>query len=169
MWLSEVLGNPELMIDWLKKQYHGEVTAAGRIRTFAREYAHKNRDKRVLEIIASQEELHAAWVAELLVSRGIVPEVLVKDERYWNETLPGISDFHSGAAVASHAERMRLDRIHAICVHTDTPDDIREVFLKILPQEEFHERAFGDMAGQAALVETNGAHERGLHALGLVI
>ncbi len=168
-WLDDVLGNPKLMVDWLKKQYHGEVTAAERIRTFARQFTTTKRNERTLELIASQEELHAEWVAELLRARGITPEVLVKKERYWDETLPGISDFSTGAAVASHAERMRLERIRALCTHPQVPSDIREVFEKILPQEEFHERAFGRMAGVDALNSTADNHERGLQALGLVI
>ena len=168
-WLEDVLSNQKLMVDWLKKQYHGEVTAAERIRAFARQFTTTKRNERTLELIASQEELHAEWVAGLLRARGITPEVLVKKERYWDETLPGISDFSTGAAVASHAERMRLERIRALSTHPQVPSDIREVFEKILPQEEFHERAFGRMAGDEALRSTKDNHERGLKALGLVM
>ncbi len=167
-WWEHVLANPAQLILWLQKQYHGEVTAAGRIRTFAKLHCTDATSARILEVIAHQEELHAEWVASLLVARGIAPTVLEKTERYWNETLPGIVDFHSGAAVASHAEHMRLGRIRVIGEHPDTPDDIRAVFLRILPQEEFHERAFAEMAGVDALTAALDKHEQGLEALGLV-
>jgi rubrerythrin len=167
-WWEHVLANPEELIVWLQKQYHGEVTAAQRIRTFATLHCTDAWNARTLELIAHQEETHAEWVASLLTARGITPAVLEKVERYWNETLPGIVDFHSGAAVASHAEHMRLDRIRVIGEHADTPDDIRAVFLRILPQEEFHERAFAEMAGVEALADALGKHEQGLEALGLV-
>lgn len=168
-WWEDVLSNPTLLISWLQKQYHGEVTAADRIRTFADSYCTDPLQQKTLALIASQEELHASWVATLLLLRAVKPTVLKKDERYWDKTLPGIEDFISGAAVASHAERMRLNRIQVICDHPATPEDIRTVFLKILPQEKFHERAFAQMAGSEALEATRGNHEQGLEALGLTI
>ncbi len=168
-WWEHMLVTPDAFTGWLQDQYHGEVTAASRIRTFAATFATDRRHQVVLELIAKQEELHAAWVADLLLARGVEPVVLEKVERYWEETLPGIVDFTSGAAVASHAERMRLERIRVICEHPSSPDDVRQVFQKILPQEEFHERAFALMAGSEALTETAGAHEKGLEALGLVM
>ena len=168
-WWESILVNPEQLVTWLQKQYHGEVTAADRIRTFASHYCADERQQKVLGVIASQEEDHASWVASLLTARGIAPLTLVKNERYWEKTLPGIKDFMSGAAVASHAERMRLERIQVICDHPGTPDDIRAVFLKILPQEQFHERAFGEMAGPLALDAARDKHEEGMEALGLTL
>lgn len=168
-WWEDVLTHPESLITWLQKQYHGEVTAAGRIRTFADTYSSDPTHQKILAVIASQEEDHAAWVASLLIARGLEPQVLSKNERYWEKTLPGIEDFVSGAAVASHAERMRLERIQVICDHPGTPDDIRAVFLKILPQESFHERAFAGMAGPLALDAARGSHEQGMEALGLTL
>ena len=168
-WWEHMLATPAAFTSWLQDQYHGEVTAAVRIRTFADKYATSKRHKSILEVIAGQEGQHAQWIVKLLTARGIAPQVLEKKERYWDETLPGINDFLTGAAVASHAERMRLERIRVICEHRDSPDDVRLVFQKILPQEEFHERAFAQMAGAEALDATKYAHERGLEALGLVM
>jgi rubrerythrin len=168
-WWEHMLTTPAAFTAWLQDQYHGEVTAAVRIRTFASTFASNKQHQAILEVIAGQEELHAQWVAELLVARGVTPKVLDKVERYWDKALPGIADFVTGAAVASHAERMRLERIRVICQHSDSPDDVRLVFQKILPQEEFHERAFAQMAGAEALAATVDAHEQGLEALGLVM
>jgi len=116
-----------------------------------------------------QEEDHAAWVGDLLRARGEEPCVLKdKEERYWQETLPGITSWESGCAVAAHAEAMRLDRIRVIVADPETPVDVRAVFARILPQEEFHERAFRAFAGDAALAATLHGHEEGARALGLV-
>ncbi|KND51454.1 MAG: hypothetical protein ABA06_04065 [Parcubacteria bacterium C7867-001] len=167
IWLENVLRDSKKMVDWLTKQYHGEVTAAGRIRIFAGEYCEDLEHARILEVIASQEEDHANWVASLLHARGIEAKVLDKNERYWEQTLPGIESFRTGAAVAAHAEHMRLVRIRAIVDHPNTPADIRDVFAKILPQEVFHAEAFSRMAGAEALEATRGKHEAGLEALGL--
>lgn len=167
-WWEEVKADPEKLTDWLQKQYHGEVTAADRIRDFSRNYAQpETRAARILDLIASQEVDHASWVGELLVARGIEPVLLDKDERYWEQTLPQIGSFATGAAVAAHAEHMRLERIRVIAHDPETPEDIRTVFDRILPQEVFHERAFRSLAGPEAMQETVEAHLQGRNVIGL--
>lgn len=156
---------------WLRKQYHGEHTAAQRIEAYAD--AHVPRDSRwqkVLVTIAEQERRHAGWVGDLLRARGETPAPLRKPERYWDQTLGAIDSLQTGAAVAAHAEEMRLARIEVIASDdaADAPEDIRAVFARILPDERFHARAFASMAGASALAQTRGNHERGLAALGLI-
>lgn len=172
-WWAEVKANPELLMDWLRKQYHGERTAAVRIRDFLVRFATDKTPVRwvsVVRTIARQEEDHAAWVGELLRSRGEEPAVIEgKEERYWEATLPGIDSWASGCAVAAEAEKMRLERIKVIVDDETAPWDIREVFLKILPQEEFHERAFREYTTPEALEAHKDNHEAGLAALGLVL
>jgi rubrerythrin len=168
-WWERVKREPGRLVDWLGKQYHGEVTAAERIERFVMVHVPEGDKRRtVLEVIAVQERTHAAWVAELLRARGIEPRVLNQRERYWEETLPHMDAFESAAAVAAKAEEMRLVRIEAIVADPETPEDIRRVFEKILPQERFHARAFSKMAGVEALAEAEAAHARGLVALGLI-
>ena len=168
-WWEQTLASPNALTEWLRDQYHGEATAAVRIRAFADEFCDNEGHKRTLDLIATQEGTHAEWIGELLISRGIEPVVLEKKERYWDRTLPGIADFHSGAAVAAHAEHMRLERIRVIAVHPATPDDIRLAFERILPEELFHEKAFSRMAGELALSAALGSHAQGMEALGLVM
>jgi rubrerythrin len=168
-WWEDTLRNPEALVGWLQKQYHGEATAAIRIRNFSDKFCEKLTDLRTLGIIAGQEEKHAEWVGALLSARGVEPAILEKTERYWDVTLPGIEDFATGAGVAAHAEHMRLERIRVIAEHPETPEDIRAVFARILPEETFHERAFAEMAGDAALAATRSGHERGMEALSLVM
>lgn len=166
-WWQKTKSDPVVLNDWLVKQYRGEATAAKRIRAFADEYAADPDDRVILNRIATQEERHAAWVLTLLASRNIEPNVENAEERYWKETLPEVESFESGAAVGAHAEKMRLDRIRVIAEDIEGPSDIREVFARILPEEEFHERAFRQMAGPDAMSKTEASHERGLQLLGL--
>lgn len=171
-WWVAVKADPELLMEWLKKQYHGEKTAAVRLTVFMEGYAQpagaSPQTLDILKTIIEQEETHAHWVAQLLQNRGEDPTLLTgKYERYWEHTLPGIDSFETGCAVAAHAEAMRLDRIRVIVQDPHSPADIREVFSKILPQEEFHERAFSKMAGEDALLRTQDAHDLGMIALGL--
>lgn len=172
-WWQAVKADPALLLDWLRKQYHGEATAAVRMREFLARFGPEARDPRwvaTVEEIARQEESHAGWVGGLLRARGEEPAVLAdKAERYWQATLPGIESWESGCAVAAHAEAMRLDRIRVIAADPDAPADVREVFARILPQEEFHERAFRAFASDAALTAALEGHAAGAEALGLVV
>ena len=170
-WWNEVKANPTLMTDWLKDQFHGEVTAAARIREFAASVA-EPRIQKTLNAIAQQEADHAEWVKELLTSRGIEAEVLQKEERYWSKTLSPEYKQKSTqelAAIGAHAEAMRLERIKVIANDESAPTDIRMVFSKILPQERYHERAFRYIAGDKEMKKALDAHKEGLAALGLSI
>jgi rubrerythrin len=168
-WWNEVKASPELFNDWLVKQYRGEVTAANRIARFADQY--ESQYHNVLAKIADQEAQHAEWIEEILTARGIevdASDIQHAEDRYWKETLPGIDSFETGAAVAAHAEAMRLERIEVICNDPESPKDVRDTFRKILKDELFHEKAFRFMAGKVAMDATQGNHDLGLQALGLV-
>jgi len=167
MWWDSIKSDSDKFNDWLIKQYRGEVTAASRIKSFADNYATDSRNKKILGVIAKQESKHAAWVLDLLMARGIEPNIEHAEERYWKETLPEVESFETGAAVGAHAEAMRLERIKVICEDHSAPADVREVFKKILREEIFHERAFRTMAGVEAMIATQESHERGKELLGL--
>lgn len=167
-WWARVRCDPRAFEDWLYDQFRGEHTAAGRIERLRDAFcAPAQRSFRVLTVIARQERRHAQWVGELLATRGLRAEVPPAEERYWAQTLPGVRDLRTGAAVGAHAERMRLARIETICADPAAPADVRRVFRRILPQERFHERAFRSLTDPAALQATAGAHELGMQVLGL--
>lgn len=169
-WWDGIKDSPGAIVDWLKDQYHGELTAHRRIHDFIVNFPPGDEKlKKQLTIIADQEQTHASWIADLLLDRNEVATALIKTERYWDKTLPGIDSFESGAATAAHAEKMRLERIKVLCADPKVDTDIRNVFLQILPQEEFHERAFREMAGDKAMAEALDRHRDGLVALNLLI
>lgn len=165
-WWESVKNDPTKFNEWLQKQYRGEITAASRIEQFAEKYATQNY-KRTLRVIAKQERQHASWVLELLINRGITPDVANAENRYWSETLPEIESFETGAAIGAHAEAMRLERIRVISADDSAPSDVQEIFKKILKDELFHERAFRVMAGDQAMQKTMASHEAGRKLLGL--
>lgn len=166
-WWNEVKSDPKRFDGWLVRQFRGEATASKRIVDFAMAHAPDQKSRRTLLLIAAQEAQHAEWVLGLLKSRNIEPDINNAEKRYWNETLPEITSFQTGAAVGAHAERMRLERITTIAEDVDAPADVREVFNKILKDELFHERAFREMAGPEALEATLESHRAGRKALGL--
>lgn len=167
-WWEEVKADTAKFNEWLAKQFVGEVTAAHRINKLGEQFSQDKQTMRTLQIISVQEMTHAQWIGELMEARGLeIPRVRDAENRYWRATMNGIKDFETGAAVAAHAEKMRLERIQVICDDEDSPADVREVFQKILKEEIFHEKAFRGMSSITALEATLGNHELGLTALGL--
>jgi rubrerythrin len=168
-WWESVKAEPAALLSWLRNQYHGEKTAAIRLRLFLDRFPPASPIARmIVEKITKQEEQHAEWIGALLRARGEQPHQLRKTERYWEKTLGGIDSFETGCAVAHHAEHMRLDRIRAIAADETAPEDIRAAFKRILPEEVFHERAFGKLAGEEAVRSRLANHGQGAAALGLV-
>lgn len=168
-WWDEVKKDAAKMNDWLIKQFRGEMTANERIGNLIRQYQITDKAKKVLVAIADQEYNHAEWVYNLLKVRGIDVLLDGAENRYWAQVKDAMEDFETTCAVGAHAEAMRLERINVIVADADTPDDIREVFKKILPEEQFHARAFAELAGEDAIARTKGQHEKGLMILGLVV
>lgn len=165
-WWNDTKNDPKKLMEWLRKQYHGEVTAADRIEAYIG-MASEDQQK-TLRIIAGQERQHAEWVGELLAKRGEKPKRIKKEERYWDKTLGRITSFDDAAAVAAHAEKMRLERIQVIAGDESAPEDIRDVFAMILIDERWHERAFRKMASEKAYTDAVAAHREGLNAIGLI-
>lgn len=167
-WIAEVKADPEKLIHWLKRQYVGEALAADRIQSLADQTDTKA--KKVLAKIASDEHRHTEWVAELLRNRGIeLPELTYEGTRYWKPILENMHSFEEVAGVGHHAEAMRLVRIRALAVDQEIDADIREVFAKILPDEEFHAKAFEALSTPEAIETTRKLHEAGLELLGLEV
>lgn len=170
-WWEEVSNDDAKMIDWLKDQYHGEVTAAERIKMYADRFGplELHIEKHIANII-KDERTHAEWVRALLLVRGIKAEVLTKEERYWKETLPPLEEintFEYFAAVAHLAETMRLDRIELLRSN-DKYTDIAEVFENIYEDEKYHAYAFGLWTTPEALEIARKHHQDGMNAIGLI-
>lgn len=167
-WLSEVKASPEKLTHWLKRQYVGEALAADRIKSLAELV--EGQHKASLEYIASDEAKHSEWVAGLLKARGIeLPTPSYEGTRYWAPILANLKTFAELMGAGHHAETMRLVRITALAYDAEIDADIREVFAKILPDEERHARLFASMSDANAIAATRDLHEKGLEALGLEI
>lgn len=167
-WLDKVTSSKTELHHWLERQYIGEITAAKRIRALAKEAPAKFQP--VINRIADDEAQHAFWVGELLVARQIqIPKIENAENRYWEPILSNLDTFEKTTAAGHHAEGMRLIRIRALADSEKIDSDIREVFRKILPDEEYHEKAFGAMSTEEAIAEMLDKHEAGLELLGLEV
>ena len=169
-WWDETKTSPEKMVHWLKNQYHGEAVASERIRKYILPHM-DGKYEFMVERIADDEEKHAQWIGELLEARGITPEILVKEERYWKEVMT--EDFtengNYAAAVAAHAEEMRLERISVIMNDLTADEDIVKTFKNIYKDELFHAKGFKLIAGDEYYNLTSEKHAKGLEVLGLIV
>jgi hypothetical protein len=172
LWWEETKNDNEKLHAWLQRQYIGEFAAVHLLTTILIRYGSDMAEdyRQNIAKVAQQEILHGMWVSELLSARGVKPEVDADaTRRYWNDVLPAVKDFHTAMQAAEQAEHMRLFRIRTIAEDVSAPDDIRRVFQKILPHEEWHERVFGEMRGDYFDAELASAHGRGLASLQLVL
>lgn len=169
-WWLDTKQSPEKIINWLKNQYHGEALASSRIKEFILPHM-DGKFAFMVERIADDEERHAQWVGKLLLDRGVEPEILEKEERYWKETMTEDfkSDGNYAAAVAAHAEEMRLERIKVIMDDESCDSDIRDTFKNIYKDELFHAKGFKLIAGDDYYNRASENHAKGLEALGLIV
>lgn len=168
-WLDKVTSSKAELHHWLERQYIGERLAAERIAELAHE-KRSTRYGRLLESIALDELQHSTWVADLLTARGIeLPVPTMEGTRYWAPILDSLHTFEEIAGAGHHAETMRLHRIRALAADEKIDQDIRNVFAKILPDEEFHAKAFAAMSTEDAIEATRALHNLGLETLGLEI
>ena len=169
-WWNDTKVSQEQTINWLKNQYHGEAIAADRIRLFILPKM-EGKYQFMVERIADDEDKHSKWVGELLSARGVTPEILQKEERYWKQVITEEfkEDSNYACAVAAHAEEMRLERISVIMNDVNAPSDIRKVFTDIYKDELFHAKAFKLIAGDEYYNKASENHAKGLEALGLIV
>jgi rubrerythrin len=169
-WLTEIKSSPAKLEHWLQRQYVGEALAADRIQKLAIAMSGQGRRELLLKKIANDESKHCEWIKQLLINRSIpLPEVTIHNTRYWEPILNHLTSFEEIAGAGHHAEGMRLVRIKALGADPEIDADIREVFLKILPDEEMHTKAFAAMSTAEAIESTRTYHKNGLEALGLEI
>jgi rubrerythrin len=165
-WWTETKADPVKLTTWLRKQYHGECTAAGRIDEMSMECADPG-DRDILMTIADQERYHAKLVKELLDVRNIDIGEHDTEARYWSRVKAATVSFEDRAAIATLAEGMRLERIRVISSDEGAPADIRDVFRIILVDEEWHEKAFAKMTDPATVEKLRPYHNLGREVLGL--
>jgi len=169
-WWDETKVSEQKIVNWLKNQYHGEAVAAERIRKYILPNL-EGKFQFMVERIADDEVRHSEWVGKLLSDRGVTPEILQKEERYWKEVMTEdfTTDGNYAAAVAAHAEEMRLERISVIMNDENAPIDIRKVFTDIYKDELFHAKGFKLIAGDDYYNKASENHAKGLEALGLIV
>jgi rubrerythrin len=171
IWWSKCLNDSEKLEHWLVSLYNNEKDAEERFINFAETYCLE--DKEAYDTfynIASQERNHAVIVEEVIKNRGItLYEKTSKNGRYWRNTLPCVVDKKTASAIGAYAEGLSLKRMRVIIKDKNTPNDLREMFNIIEPEEAYHAKALEAIATKYGMKAVKDCHDKGLEELGLKI
>lgn len=172
-WWEEVKSNPAMLKEWLVRQYVGEMAAVNLLSDVLIKFGGEMIEDEWNNVykVMLQEAKHARWVKELLAKRNIsIPIGLDATRRYWEEVIPNVSELDDAAHAAHNAEHMRLHRIRTIAKEKDVSfSDIQNVFERILPDEEWHEKVFSELCRTDKNLKMDVAHNKGLKALALLL
>lgn len=170
-WWNKCLNDPIKLEHWLISLYNNEKDAEERFTDFAKKYCQNDPESYNIFIeIANQERDHAILVEKVVKNRGItLHEKSSKDGRYWRNTLSCIIDKKTAAAIGAYAEGLSLKRMRVIINDSETPQDLKEMFQVIEPEESYHARILQKIATKNGMLDVRDCHDRGLEELGLKI
>lgn len=170
-WWTSCLADNEKLEHWLISLYNNEKDAETRFLEFANKYCINGSSEYLTFVdIAKQEHSHALLVESVIKSRGIsLYTKSSNDGRYWRNTIPCICDIKTAAAIGAYAEGLSLRRMRVIIKDPNTPDDLREMFKVIEPEESYHAKSLEKIATKYGMNSVKDCHDKGLDALGLKI
>lgn len=141
-WWEGVLIDYPQLIDWLEKQYIGELKAGERMREVFGWFDLSEEDAKAVEKVASEEDLHAYWFAELLGDRNIAIEDIDQPATFWEDIKGTANTLEEAGAIAYLAEKARLTRMEVIADCKKSPHDVKLVVKRVLHQEIQHASVF---------------------------
>jgi len=170
-WWQKCLQDKEKLEHWLVGLYNNEKDAEFRFIDFAKKYCENDKEAYDEFIkIADQERNHAVLVTKVLEDRNIeLYEKSTKNGRYWRNTLPCVVDMKTAAAIGAYAEGLSLSRMRVIIKDPNTPQDLKDLFAIIEPEESYHAKTLQKIATRYGMKEVKDCHDAGLEELGLKI
>jgi len=170
-WWTKCLNDKEKLEHWLVALYNNEKDAEFRFTSFGIDYCYNDKESyKIFMLIAEQERHHAILVDEILKKRNItLYEKSSNNGRYWRNTLPCVCDMQTAAAIGAYAEGLSLKRMRVIIKDQNTPEDLKELFKIIEPEEAYHAKALESIATKYGMKKVKDCHDKGLEALGLKI
>lgn len=154
-WWERLLKDEEAMGRWLVKLQRTEfeglqdnLDAAAQWAPDPSSAAHN------IFIKTGEDELrHAELLLPVLAGRGLtkIEPDTGEPSVFWTRMMAAVVDLHTCAAVLHIGEQLAADRFEVIQAHPDTPDDVRRFISQALPDEAYHARSFGKLAGYGAI------------------
>lgn len=170
-WWKLCLNDTDKLNYWLICLYNTEFDAFERFKKFAETYC-KN-DKESFDYfmnIANEEANHAKLVENVLINRNIQPEKFEEERsKYFSTVNSCINSKETAAAIGNYAETLSLYRMRVIISIKETPQDIKEMFQIIEPEEARHATILRKIATKYGMKQVLDCHNKGLEKLGLKI
>ena len=160
-WWERLLSDEEKMNLWLVKLHRTEFSGYRDNIEAADRYCRENSaEYHIFKVTGEDEMRHAEILEKVLLGRGIrwsstydPPPSL-----YWDKMYEHVTDLKTVAAVFHLGEELAADRFRVILDHPETPLDIRDFLLQALPDEAYHARTFGRIAGEEMIQQFRAIH-----------
>lgn len=150
-WWRNVLKDQTKLRKWLQKLQRTELEGYYDHHGFMAYTPVDERTRLILTNIAEDESKHSNMIVGLLSSRGWYTEPSGEASSYWDEILSHVGTVQEYCAANYYGEALAAFRFQCILDVEETPDDIRKLIEKVLPDEVFHRETLQRLAGQEAL------------------
>ena len=128
--------------------------------------------RQTLISMAGDESMHQMWLTKVLFARGAIDLVIGqrpwnRPSRFWEAINEGVDSLETACAAAAYGEMLALNRFRVIVDHPGTPDDVRLLCARIIPDESNHARDLRKIAGKEAMDRIRPCFLKAKSALGL--
>lgn len=161
-WWEELLESESRLIMWLQKLQVTEIDGySGNFEANAKWNPYGDRFVEKVFINTARDELmHSNMLIEILKERGCLP---LKNQSptsiYWEEMEKEVTNLREMCAVFYLGERLAAERFEVIAEHKKTPEDIKYFLDRALPDEQYHQKCYGKMAGPDAIAKMRTCHD----------
>ena len=157
-WWLRTINDPIKLTAWLQKLQRTELSGYTDHVDYMAANVVSDRERRILLNIAEDELKHSELLIDLMSVRGI--EVVPDGEQshYWDMVLANVSNTAEYCAANYFGEALAAYRFEIILGMQETPEDIRFVISKALPDEIFHRETLMRLAGDDAIQTIKAYH-----------
>jgi hypothetical protein len=154
---------------WLVRLRATEWDAANRFQLALDTWPAEMHEREVFKGIMEDERRHSLMVERVLLERGIpFPQLATSGrERYWEQVWPRVTGFRFACAALAFGETLAITRFRVIIDHPNTPDYVRELIERVVPDERRHINSLTRIAGIRIMNEMREHHENGMQALNI--
>lgn len=157
-WWDMLLNDEEKLHRWLIKLLWVEKGGFDDYSIRALQFPHTHEQKLILRKIALDEEKHSRMIEFVLRDRGITEFPNDQPSSYWGTMFENIKDVTDYAAASAYGEIAAANRFSFLVNYPFTPDDLKDLFSNILPDEQFHVTALTEIAGKGKMNKFRNLH-----------
>lgn len=158
-WWVRTINDEAKLTAWLQKLQRTELGGYTDHIEYMANHEVSDRERAILTNIANDELTHSELLIDMMNERGIaiVPDGV--QSAYWDELLAGVTSTADYCAANYYGEALAAYRFEIILGMPETPEDIRYVIGRALPDEIFHRETLQRLAGEATLAKYKQIHE----------